>query len=667
MARANSPYGKLLVTESDGQFDFIENGVPLTSTRDDQRMEEAVHYAMAQRPEARQVLLVGGGISGTARELLKYNVRRVDYVELDPLILEFGRKYLPESLAGSRIKIINTDGRLFVKQTGERYEVVIVDVPEPATAQLNRFFTAEFLAEIKRVLSPDGVVSFSFGHYENYVSPELARMLASAGRSLRQSFPNALVIPGGKVFFLGSDGPLFANIAERIEQQGVKTKLMNRHYLDAMMTGDRMADLQNALAQPAALNQDFNPALYFYHLRHWMSQFKTGFGALHIMLLALLCVYLVRLRGTAFVLFASGFAATTLEIVLLLAFQVLCGSVYHQLGIIVTVFMAGLALGAMLANRRRNRSNGVMEDAQLSRAAVLPPHDAITPPLQCPRRAVPICPTTFLGRATAKLVGLRCRAAQTSLPHPPIHLSPISPPRSASLPSRLRHRRLRHPARILIAAIKPAGRHGRITPLHQGGHCASDFDSGRAGGNAIPAGQPPGIRRHGFRRVAPLHGGFHRRIPGRNAGERAPDSVNRRDRRLPPDRGPESCRRRGRLARKTRPAPIACMRRPPLPSSTQCQPPACLRERTLRTDNAPCAPEPPRASSPSPPHTCGGEGRGEEALSGFMGRRLSAIFVKRKLRFSAMRRSGKVGTPRCGVRSAQRRPYQSICTPTELV
>jgi hypothetical protein len=41
-----------------------------------------------------------------------------------------------------------------------------------------------------------------------------------------------------------------------------------------------------------------------------------------------------------------------LEIVLLLAFQVLCGSVYHQLGIIVTVFMAGLALGAALANRR---------------------------------------------------------------------------------------------------------------------------------------------------------------------------------------------------------------------------------------------------------------------------------------------------------------------------
>jgi spermidine synthase len=359
VARANSPYGKLLVTESDGQFDFIENGIPLTSTRDDQHVGETVHYAMAQRPDARKVLLVAGGISGTAKEILKYNVSRVDYVELDPMILEFGRKYLPENLADNRIKVINTDGRQFVRQTGEKYDVVIVDVPEPSTAQLNRFFTVEFLAEVKRTLSPNGVVSFSLGHYENYVSPELARMLASACRSLKQSFPNVLVIPGGQVFFLASDGPLFDDIASRIEQQGIKSKLMNRHYLDAMLTADRMMDMQRAIAQPAALNTDFNPVLYYYHLRHWMSQFKTGFGVLEVLLLVLLCVYLVRLRGTALVLFASGFAGTALEIVLLLAFQVLCGSVYHQVGVIVTVFMAGLALGALLTNRSSRRKEAL--------------------------------------------------------------------------------------------------------------------------------------------------------------------------------------------------------------------------------------------------------------------------------------------------------------------
>jgi spermidine synthase len=351
VARASSPYGKLIVTESDGQFDFRENGIPITSTRDDQHVEETVHYAMAQRPDAGQVLLVCGGISGTAREILKYGVRQVDYVELDPLILALGKQYLPVSLADQRIRVINTDGRLFVKQTREHYDVVIIDVPAPSTAQLNRFYTAEFLGEVKRVLTQAGVVGFALGQYENYVSPDLARMLSSACLAAKQSFRNVLTIPGSRVFFLASDGPLFPDIATRIEQRQIKTRLVNRHYLSAMLTPDRMADLASATVQPAAMNRDFSPVLYYYHLRHWMSQFNTRFGVIQLVLLLLLGFYLVRLRGSAFVLFASGFAASALEVVLLLAFQVLCGSVYHQVGVIVTVFMAGLALGASLANR----------------------------------------------------------------------------------------------------------------------------------------------------------------------------------------------------------------------------------------------------------------------------------------------------------------------------
>lgn len=358
LARANSPYGRLIVTESDGQFDFLENGVPLTSTHDDRHVEETVHYALAQRPDARQVLLVAGGISGTAREILKYGVAAVDYVELDPLVLDLGRKYLPGNLADRRIRVSNTDGRLFVKQTSEIYEVAIIDVPAPSTAQLNRFYTAEFLAEIKRVLAPDGVVMFGLGQYQNYVSPELARLLSSARLSVHRSFRNVLALPGNRVFFLASDGPLFADIASRLEQRRIQTLLVNRHYLDAVLTPDRMAALAAATMRPAAVNRDFSPILYYYHLRLWMSQFALRFGPLQIVLLLLLGFYLIRLRGSARVLFASGFAASALEIVLLLAFQVLCGSVYHQVGVIVTVFMVGLAAGAYLTNRAQSACSG---------------------------------------------------------------------------------------------------------------------------------------------------------------------------------------------------------------------------------------------------------------------------------------------------------------------
>jgi spermidine synthase len=356
--RANSPYGRLVVTESGGETNFIENGIAVVSTPNVEQVEEAAHYAMAQRPDARRVLLISGGVAGVAKEILKYNVAVVDCVELDPLVIETGRRFLPEHFADPRIRVFATDARQFVRQTTNRYDIVILALPDPSTAQLNRFFTVEFFSGVKRVLADGGVLSFALGRYENYVSPELAQLLASADRSLQQSFTNILVLPGGRVFFLASDGPLHGDIAARVEAKGIPTKLVNRHYLDAMLTADRMADIQRAVSQPAALNRDFSPMLYFYHLRHWMSQFTLSFGALQAVLLLLLLVYLIRLRGPALVLFASGFAGSALEIVLLLAFQVLCGSVYHQVGVIVTVFMVGLAAGAMWANQSSVRSFG---------------------------------------------------------------------------------------------------------------------------------------------------------------------------------------------------------------------------------------------------------------------------------------------------------------------
>ncbi len=355
----NSPYGKLVVTESAGQLNFIENGVPVIATHNIEEVEETVHYAMSQRPRAQRVLLIGGGVSGTAREILKYGVAEVTYVELDPLIITVGRRFLPESLADPRIRVLNTDGRLFVKRTGETFDVVIVDVPPPSTSQINRFFTSEFFDEVKRVLTPGGVLAFPLGHYENFVSPELARVLASASTTLRRTFRHQLVIPGGRIFFLASDGELYADISARIEQSGVSTHWVNRHYLSAVLTPDRLADMQRATAATATANADFNPVLYYYHLMHWMSQFRERYGLWAIVLVAGFAAYLARTRAVPFAIFASGFAASALEIVLLLGFQILCGSVYRQVGVIITVFMAGLAAGAFAATRYRPIGNRV--------------------------------------------------------------------------------------------------------------------------------------------------------------------------------------------------------------------------------------------------------------------------------------------------------------------
>jgi spermidine synthase len=353
----NSPYGRLVVSKSGGQINFVENGVPLFSTHNVEQVEETVHYAMTQRPEAENVLLISGGTGGTAREILKYGVKTVTYAELDPLILKNAVEYFPSDLGGSRIKLVSTDGRLYLRQTVQKFDVIIVNVPEPSTSQLNRFYTAEFFREVKAALTTGGVVSFALGHYENYVSRELARLLSSAYQTLRNSFAQVLAIPGERVFFLASDGPLGLDIAARLEHRRIPTQFVNRHYLDAALSPDRLDDVRRATTQAAAINRDFSPILYYYQFLYWISQFKVRFGLLEALLLVLFVVCLARLNRAQFAIFASGFAGSVLELVLLLGFQILYGSLYYQMAIIITCFMAGLAVGAFWMSGRPIKAN----------------------------------------------------------------------------------------------------------------------------------------------------------------------------------------------------------------------------------------------------------------------------------------------------------------------
>jgi len=353
---ASSPYGRLVVTRSAGQVNFIENGLPVLSSDNVEQMEETVHYALAQRPGARKVLLLGGGASGTAREVLKYPVDEVTCLELDPLTIEAARRWVPENLDDPRIKVVIGDARTFVRTGGQRYDVIIVDTPDPSTALLNRLYTAEFYRDAKKRLVPDGVLSFPLGQYAEAVSGQLGRILATADTTLRRSFGNVLLIPGGRVFFLASDGPLYGDIASRIEEARVRTALVNRHYLEAVLAGDRLAEVQRAARQPAPVNEDFSPVLYYYHLLHWTSRFEGSPYLAAVVLVAAVAVYLFRIPLAPRVIFASGLAATALEVVVLLAFQVICGSLYSQIGMIVTVFMIGLAAGAFSAGRLERHS-----------------------------------------------------------------------------------------------------------------------------------------------------------------------------------------------------------------------------------------------------------------------------------------------------------------------
>ncbi len=119
----NSVYGSLAVVETGASRSLFENGLIVMTVPDPVAAEEAVHFALLEHPEPRCVLLIGGGVNGSVAEALTHpSVERVDYVELDPMILEIAERDFPTQWdpirRDRRVHVHAMDGRRFVKSTG---------------------------------------------------------------------------------------------------------------------------------------------------------------------------------------------------------------------------------------------------------------------------------------------------------------------------------------------------------------------------------------------------------------------------------------------------------------------------------------------------------------------------------------------------------------------
>ena len=400
VAARNSVYGNLAVVQTEGTRSLFENGLAAFHVPDPAAAEEAVHFALLQHPAPKSLLLVGGGLNGSLSEALQHpSLERIDYVELDPTVLDLAQEYFPaawDSLrADPRVHVHNTDGRLFLRTTDLKFDVVIVNLPDPQTAQLNRFYTLEFFREVSSKLTPTGVFSFQLKASEDYISPDLAEFLRCIYKTVRQAFPEVTTIPGDTVHFLAAAraGSLTNDPQEliaRLRARHIHTSYVREYYLPYRMMPDRVLDLESQIRPQAdtRTNRDFAPIAYYFDVELWSTRFnrvyrhvfqtmaEVRFASLATMLALVLLglVGLLRLLPAAknrsrasagFCVAAMGFTLIGLEVLLLSAFQAIYGYVYQQLAIIIAGFMFGMALGSRWGLSRAAHATGPRDARRL--------------------------------------------------------------------------------------------------------------------------------------------------------------------------------------------------------------------------------------------------------------------------------------------------------------
>lgn len=162
-----TPYQKIVMTRDKEDFRLFLDGNIQFSATDEYRYHEAlVHPAMTMAKEAKQVLILGGGDGLAAREILKYSsVEQITLVDLDPEMTRLAKTHKRlralngDALENPKVKVVNQDAYQFIEKTKSKYDVVLIDLPDPNVDALSKLYSKTFYQMVGTRLTPGGVVN----------------------------------------------------------------------------------------------------------------------------------------------------------------------------------------------------------------------------------------------------------------------------------------------------------------------------------------------------------------------------------------------------------------------------------------------------------------------------------------------------------------------------
>jgi spermidine synthase len=375
----DTKYQNLSLLRLENQHTLYTDGRPVYNIPNKYDAELFTHSIMIHCTDAKRVLVLGGGFNGVLMEILKYPVQEVEYVEIDPALLPFVEPVMntqdQQALHDSRVHIVLMDGREFLHRKMISFDVIIMNVGEPSTASLNRFYTTEFFLQCYQSLNGNGIFAFSFPSSVEYLADELKDLDASIYQTFKHIFTNSLVIPGTHAVLIGttSSAPLISqpdSLARHYTRAGISAEYFSKYMFEELMPPDRIKFITSTLetAKNVQINTDNNPVTYYFDLLFW-NRFLQGnnrffsyitpfwiFAAGGVGSGLMLLIILLRRRQPekqkqtvlAAIIGVCGMTGMALNLLFLLNFQEAFGSIYEMVGAMIAANMLGLSLGTIV-------------------------------------------------------------------------------------------------------------------------------------------------------------------------------------------------------------------------------------------------------------------------------------------------------------------------------
>ena len=223
-------------TEGFGRVLVIDDCIMCTEKDEFIYHEMITHVPMAVNPKIKDVLIIGGGDGGAVRELIRYKaIKAIDVVEIDELVVKVSRQYLnftADSFKDERVSIFIEDGVKFVKESGNKYDLIIIDSTDPVGPG-EGLFTAEFYKDCSRLLSEDGIlINQNESPYYINNAKEMIRAHQKQKSIFNISLLYQYMIPtyGSGYWFFGFSSKKLHPVNDIKEDEWKKLNLKTRYY-----------------------------------------------------------------------------------------------------------------------------------------------------------------------------------------------------------------------------------------------------------------------------------------------------------------------------------------------------------------------------------------------------------------------------------------------------
>ncbi len=278
-----SRYQKIVITQWKEDFWLFINGQEQFSTFDEVKYHEPlVHPAMQLTIDHSRVLILGGGDGLALREVWKYkDVQAVTLVDLDPAMTTLAKTHPVlaainrNSMRDPRLTVINRDANAFLKDDGQMYGVIIIDLPDPDSIDMMHLYSERFYRLVRRHLIAGGVMvtQAASPHFAPKAFRCIIKTIQAAGYSVLP-YHNQVPTMGewGWVLAMRNQDSDAAQIKKRIQALSfdhLNTRFINSDAIIAMIHFGK-GILDEALMAPIKVNTEINPVLHrYYHSGAW--------------------------------------------------------------------------------------------------------------------------------------------------------------------------------------------------------------------------------------------------------------------------------------------------------------------------------------------------------------------------------------------------------------